>query len=315
MSSEKIVGVILSAGRGKRIDPFNTHYPKPMLPICNRPIMEYHIEYLKEVGITDILIVVGHLKEMILQTFGDGSRLGVNIRYVEQQQTLGIAHAVMQLEPYIHGPLFLFLGDIFYVPSDLGQIIRTFREKKASGVLAVKQESNPEAIFKNFSVAVDSEGKVLKVIEKPRYLVNNLKGCGIYLFGPEVFDAIRQTPRTAMRDEYEITNSIQILIDDGCSVYASEAVLWDLNITYPRDLLNCNCRWMKEKNLSAVISEKATLHQDCTVERSVIGDNVVVEKGIRIIRSLILPNTRVTSEEAIRDSILSENLSIQCPEE
>jgi len=312
MASDRLVGVILSAGMGSRIDPFNTHYPKPMLPICNRPILEYHIEQLKELGVTDVLVVVGYLKEMIIDTLGDGSRLGVRIRYVEQQQTLGIAHAVMQLESYIHSPFFLFLGDIFYVPTDLREMTTLFEDATASGILAVKREGDPEAILKNFSVDVDEEGRVHRVVEKPRYPINNLKGCGVYLFGPEVFDAIRQTPRTAMRDEYEITNSIQILIDSGRPVYASEVIRWDFNITYPKDLLDCNRMWMEMNGLSSVVSDKATLHPDCTVEDSVIGENVVVDNGIRILRSLVLPNTRVTSGEDVQDSILSEHSSIRC---
>ena len=312
MSSKDFVGVILSAGMGKRIDPFNTHYPKPMLPICNRPILEYHIDQLKELGVTDIIIVVGHLKEMIIEAVRDGSHLGVRIRYVEQQQTLGIAHAVMQLEQYIHGPFFLFLGDIFYVPTNLREITARFEETKASGILAVKREDDPEAILKNFSVDVDEDGRVHRVVEKPRFPINNLKGCGIYLFGPEVFDAIRQTPRTAMRDEYEITNSIQILIDSGRPVFASEVIRWDFNITYPKDLLDCNRMWMEMNGFSSVISENATLHPDCTVEDSVIGEGVVVENGIRIIRSLVLPNTRITSLEDIQDSILSGRSRIRC---
>ncbi|KPK59290.1 MAG: hypothetical protein AMS21_10050 [Gemmatimonas sp. SG8_38_2] len=283
-----------------------------MLPICNRPILEYHIEQLKELGVTDVLVVVGYLKEMIIDTLGDGSRLGVRIRYVEQQQTLGIAHAVMQLESYIHSPFFLFLGDIFYVPTDLREMTTLFEDATASGILAVKREGDPEAILKNFSVDVDEEGRVHRVVEKPRYPINNLKGCGVYLFGPEVFDAIRQTPRTAMRDEYEITNSIQILIDSGRPVYASEVIRWDFNITYPKDLLDCNRMWMEMNGLSSVVSEKATLHPDCTVEDSVIGENVVVDNGIRILRSLVLPNTRVTSGEDVQDSILSEHSSIRC---
>ena len=101
--STRPIGVILSAGKGSRIDPFNTRYPKPMLPIVNRPILEHQVEQMKSVGITEIVIVVGHLQEMIREHFGDGSRFGIQIRYVEQKQALGIAHAAMQLERYITG--------------------------------------------------------------------------------------------------------------------------------------------------------------------------------------------------------------------
>ena len=110
--SETPIGVILSAGKGSRIDPFNTHFPKPMLPILNRPIIEHQLDQMKAVGIREVIVVVGHLKEHIINHLGDGSRFGVAVRYVEQRSTLGIAHAVMQLEPHIDRHFLLYLGDI-----------------------------------------------------------------------------------------------------------------------------------------------------------------------------------------------------------
>src|SRR5687768_18424600 len=130
-SSPQYTGVILCAGKGSRIDPFNAHYPKPLLPIVNRPIMEHQIEHMKQLGIRDVILVVGHLKELVQEHFGDGSRLGIAIRYVEQRATLGIAHAVMQLEAHVDGPFLLFLGDIFYVPKDLGSMLRRSEERRA----------------------------------------------------------------------------------------------------------------------------------------------------------------------------------------
>ncbi len=309
---QRYVGVILSAGKGSRIDPFNAHYPKPMLPIVNRPIVEHQIEHMQGLGIRDVIIVVGHLKEYVQEYFGDGSRLGVSIRYVEQKQTLGIAHAVMQLERHIEGPFLLFLGDIFYVPKNLAAMVETFESGGVSAVLAVKREEDPTAIHKNFSVAVDDKLRVSKVVEKPRYLVNNLKGCGIYLFGPEIFDAIRQTPRTAMRDEYELTTSIQIFIQDGYWVKAAEVVDWDYNITLPWDLLDCNQRYLRQLGERNAVAPSAVVHQGARLDGAVIGERVTITRPIRIQNSVLLPDTRVDADEDLEDCILSREIRIRC---
>jgi len=308
----RYAGVILSAGKGSRIDPFNTQYPKPMLPIANRPIIEHQIAHMKELGITDVIIVVGHLKERIREHFGDGAALGVRISYVEQVQTLGIAHAVMQLERHVSTPFLLFLGDIFYVPKDLASMIRIFEGGGVSGVLAVQREEDPAVIQKNFAVVVDDKMRVSRVVEKPRYLVNNLKGCGIYLFGPEIFDAIRQTPRTALRDEYEITNAIQIFIDDGYWVKAAEVVAWDYNITFPGDLLDCNRKYLRAIGEDRVIAPTARVHPEARVSGAVVGNRVVVRHPIRIENAVILPDTVVEDTADLADCILSRDIRIRC---
>lgn len=310
--ANRYTGVILCAGKGSRIDPFNAHYPKPLLPILNRPIMEHQIEHMRDLGIRDVVLVVGHLKELVQAHFGDGSRLGVSIRYVEQRETLGIAHAVMQLERHIVGPFLLFLGDIFYVPKELHTMLEAFEAGGVSGVLAVKREEDATAIHKNFSVSVDDRLRVSRVVEKPRYLVNNLKGCGMYLFAPEIFDAIRQTPRTAMRDEYELTTSIQIFIDSGYWVKAAEVVDWDYNITLPWDLLDCNARFLAQTGQRNVIDPSAVVHKGARLEGAIVGERATITKPVRIARTIFLPDTRYDGDADLEDCILSRDIQIRC---
>ena len=94
--SSDLQGVILAAGKGTRIQPFSDHYPKPLLPVYDRPLLLWQVEAMRELGITDILIVIGHLGHRVVQALGDGSRWGVRIRYVEQEETLGIAQHALQ---------------------------------------------------------------------------------------------------------------------------------------------------------------------------------------------------------------------------
>src|SRR5262249_47254975 len=153
------------------------------------------------------------------------------LRYVEQGATLGIAHAVSRLEQYVSRPFFLFLGDIFFETSGLEAMAHALEPGKCDGALAVKQEPDPDAIKRNFVVHLGRSDFVTRVIEKPRYPRTTLKGCGLYLLDVTFFDAVRRTPRSAMRDEYEITDAIQIFIDDGFRVRALEVVKEDLNLT------------------------------------------------------------------------------------
>lgn len=305
MPNKKIVGAILAAGEGSRIKPLNLHFPKPLLPVGNKPIMEYQIEEMKKLGIDEIYVVIGHLGTRIKKYFDNGKKLGVKITYVKQEKRLGIAHAVGQLEAYIQDPFLLFLGDIFYVAKNLKKMINLFKKAKVGGVLAVKKEENPELIKRNFSLILGKNNQIKRVIEKPRYVINDLKGCGIYLFDLPIFDAIRNTPRTAMRDEYEITNAIQLLIDYGYKVYPAEVVEWDMNITFAQDLLDCNLFQLKRLKKRKIIAPTAKIHEQTRITNSVVGEKVVIKEGIRVVNSVILSGTKVLSKRDIIDSIVN----------
>ncbi|MCP4753548.1 MAG: hypothetical protein GY866_21885, partial [Proteobacteria bacterium] len=229
----------------------------------------------------------GHLGYSIARHFGEGESLGVRIRYVEQEETLGIAHAVGRLEPFITSPFLLFLGDIFFITDELTAMTSLLRERNASAVLAVKHEDDPSAIKRNFAVLLDDEGYVKRVIEKPRYVTNPLKGCGLYLFDLHIFDAIRRTPRTAMRDEYEITDAIQILVDDGFPVVVSDIVREDMNVSYPHDLLLCGLEELKHRKITSLVGEGGQLHPGVELDQAIIGDRVRISTPIRISQSLI----------------------------
>lgn len=308
--SEPPVGVILSAGKGSRIDPFNTHFPKPMLPICNRPIIAHQIDQMKELGIREIILVVGHLKDFIIEQLGDGSQFGVQIRYVEQRQTLGIAHAVMQLEKHIDRHFLLYLGDILYVPKDLQSMQEIAHRENAVIVLAAKRETDREAIYKNFLIDTDVRGRVSRVVEKPRYLVNDLKGCGIYYFAPDFFDAVRQTPRTALRDEYEITHSIQISIDMGHPVFVAPVVEWDLNITFPVDILVGNRFWRERLGETNIVDPTARVHDGAKLSGVVLGENTVVDSPVTLDNVVVLPDTTVNQD--LTDAVLYGEHVIRC---
>lgn len=312
MPSDAPSAVILAAGKGTRMHPFSNRYPKPALPICNKPLLQYQIEMFRSIGITDILIVIGHLGHEIAQKFGDGSALGVNIRYVEQAKLLGIAAAVGQLEPYMDSRFFLVLGDIFFSADNIQSMVARMDKLDASAVLAVKTEQDPAAIRRNFTVLYNDDESVRRVIEKPRHVTTRVKGCGLYLFHLNVFDAVRRTPRTAMRDEYEITDTIQIMIDDDLPVYADEVVEWDINLTFPQDVLDCNLFMLEKMGLENLVGDAARIHPDAELRNVVVGPGAVIEHPIRIRDTVIFEHTTVSSKNDIDRFVITPGHQIDC---
>jgi dTDP-glucose pyrophosphorylase len=309
---KKIVAVILAAGKGTRMHPFSNYYPKPALPICNKRVIQYSIEVFRDLGIREIFVVIGHLGHELAQALGNGEALGVKLRYVEQTKILGIAAALGQLESYISTPMFLVLGDIFFQAPNLSVMVDMMSERNASAVLAVKQENDPEAIRRNFTVLQDEGGRVRRVIEKPRYVPSHIKGCGLYLFDLPVFDAVRRTPRTAMRDEYEITDTIQIMVDDGLPVYTADVVKWDVNLTSPADVLTCNLFELQRLGLEKLVGTGATIHPGAKLRNVVIGDRATVRHPIAISNSVIFPDTVVASEIDFDRFIITPEVHIDC---
>lgn len=305
--ASKYSGVILAAGKGSRIEPLSSSFPKPMLPVCNKPIIQYQIDSMIDLGIKEIFIVCGQLKEVFQRHLEDGRKLGISIRYIEQEKPLGIAHALAKVEAFVKIPFLLFLGDILYITRDLRKMLDLFENRQAGGVLAVKQEPEPEYIKRNYAVLLHESGMVRRVVEKPRYISNNLKGCGIYFFDLPIFDAVRRTPRTAMRDEYEITSSIQILIDDGYPVYPAEVIEWDMNITVVDDLILSNLKMLDFLNKEKEIGENVSLHSKAKVIHSVIGDDVTIEHPITVQDSVVMPGTRVEERKDIKNSLVAND--------
>jgi len=310
--TSELIGVILAAGRGTRMYPFNLKIPKPLLPVCNKPLLEYQIEAMVSLGIKKLVIVIGHLGFELTRQLGDGSRFGLSIEYYEQERLLGIAHAVGQLEPQIQGPFLLMLGDIFFQFDNLESIVIEMQCKQAAAVLAVREEEDAAAVRKNFAILLDEEGYVQRVIEKPRYSKSRLKGCGLYLFAPSIFDAIRRTPRSAMRDEYEITDSIQILIDDDLPVAVSRCVTWDMNLTSPSDLLECSLRVMASTNRQNVVDSRARVHPGASLDRTVVGNDAEIANAVTVTNTVVFPRTRVVSTKNVDRMIFTPDDVIDC---
>lgn len=311
---DRMVGVILAAGKGARMYPFSERSPKPILPILNRPLLAHQIEVMRDSGIADIHIVVGHLGYQVSAAFGDGSQYGVRIHFVEQESTLGLAHAVGALESRVQVPFLLMLGDIyFHLKAPLRPLCEQVLSGEINANLVSMYEPDPAMVRRNFVIQADERGRVHRVIEKPRYVDSQLKGCGLYVFDPHIFDAIRRTPRTAMRDEYEITDSIQILINDGYVVHHQPIVERDLNLTRPDDLLTINLIELGRSGLPRLVADTVTAPEGTRIERSVVGNGVVIRHPIRITNSVIMPNVVVDATTDLDSVVMDGEHTVYCP--
>jgi dTDP-glucose pyrophosphorylase len=306
------MGVILAAGKGTRMRPFSEHWPKPILPVLNKPLMAYQLEMMAGMGIRRVVVVIGHLGHEVVRALGDGSDYGVEIHYVEQDEMLGIAHAVSRLEAHVDRSFFLFLGDIFFVTENLDEMRSRFEQGNLGGVLACKREPDLEAMKRNFAVIAGDDGVVSRVVEKPRHPRTDLKGCGIYLFDQSFFDAVRRTPRTALRNEYEITDSIQIFLDDGYAVEAAEVVKADMNVSYPKDLLELNLLLLEQSGEGQYIAEGVKIGSNSSVSRSVVMAGADIGDGAQLEDCLLFPGAKVPPGRMRRHTIFTADSEIRC---
>ncbi|MEK6959947.1 MAG: nucleotidyltransferase family protein [Nanoarchaeota archaeon] len=202
--------VILAAGIGKRLQPITHEYPKAMVTVKGKPILQKIIEDLKDCGITDIIVVVGYLKERIEQHFGDGGRFGVHLSYSVQHEQLGTGHAVLQAEHFFSikdKDFILMFGDCWVGKDAIKKIIHS---RPGIGVLGAARVDHPE----RFGV-IESDGQRIKsVIEKPKYPPSDLAVSGVFRLPTSIFNALHTIPKS-IRGEYELPHAYMLLIKEG----------------------------------------------------------------------------------------------------
>lgn len=291
MVGNRMQGVVLAAGRGTRFQPLTAVGPKPLQPVCNKPIIQYQLEAMRDAGIRDVAIVIGPTSRAIADYFGNGQWLGMVLTYVEDPNPAGIASSLSYAEPWISGPFALFLGDIFMALDGFDAAL-ALMDGGAAGVVVVREDS-ADHVRQNFSVDLHPDGRIRRVIEKPADPPTLLKGIGLYVFTPAIFDAIRRTPRSALRNEVELTDAIQTLVGMGLPVYPSQCVKWDINVTRPEDLLACNLKLLRELEQQSLVGPGAQVHAGAQLLDSVVGNDAVVEAPTVFEECLILPGVDV----------------------
>lgn len=177
--------IILAGGKGTRLRPLTTHLPKPMVPLLNRPCMEYSIKLLKKHGITDIGVTIQYLGDEIKDYFGDGSKWGVSIQYFEETMPLGTAGGVKNAEGFLDERFLVISGDAL-TDFDLTRAIRFHEEKQAMVTMLMKEVDDPT----EYGVIMSDEaGRISRFLEKPSWnqVFSNTVNTGIYILEPEIF--------------------------------------------------------------------------------------------------------------------------------
>jgi UDP-N-acetylglucosamine diphosphorylase/glucosamine-1-phosphate N-acetyltransferase len=222
--------VILAAGEGKRMRPLTYERPKVMLPIAGKPLIEHLLEEVKEVGINDFIFVVGYHDETIRDYFGKGEKWDVNIQYVMQKTQLGTADALRRTEGLVEDKFLMLNGDTIVSTDDIGRVIT----EDVNITLGVIEVRNPE----DYGV-VETEGeRITKIHEKMRKPPSNLINAGVYLLDENIFKALSKTAKSK-RGELELTDSLQLLIEDGNDIFWKRIEHW-IDVSYPWDLLAVN---------------------------------------------------------------------------
>jgi UDP-N-acetylglucosamine diphosphorylase/glucosamine-1-phosphate N-acetyltransferase len=269
-----MTAVILAAGEGTRMRPLTCVRPKVMLPLANKPIMEHLLVEAKKAGITEFVFVVGYHNEQLRDYFGNGEKWGVDIGYVSQRKQLGTADAVKMVEGSVDGNFLLANGDVIVKSQDLEKIMQA--KCTAMGVTKVEDA-------RDLGVVEISGTKVVHINEKTEKPPSDMANAGIYLFTPEIFGAISRTPKSP-RGEYEITDSLQLMIDEGHNICYHEISSW-LDLGYPWDLLpanECLLGGIEAQNLGEIE------HNVVVKGKVSIGENTIVRSGSYIAGPVII---------------------------
>lgn len=311
---DETVGVILAAGEGQRMGEISALYPKPVLPVCNHPLVCSHMHLFQQLGIARVIVVVGHQKQKVIDVATDYCPHGMSLTFIEQKERLGIAHALQQTREVTAGAnLVVVLGDTYFIVDDIKAGLDRLKSGFVDGVgcvLSVRKVQDPEMIRRECTVRFDSEGCLEEILEKPVQPFNDLKPCGIYFFSPAIFDAIEYTNPSALRGEVEITDSIQSLVDLGYTVVSAPTVHWDRNINYPGDLLISNLVELRRRGLDNLVGDGFSSHEETRLKESVVGHNVTIHSPARILRSLILDNTELDEHGEFRDCVIGYRFAI-----
>ena len=236
-SSEWLKALILAGGRGKRLNSLTEKENKCMLEFEGMPLIEYSLENALRIGVSEIIIVVGHLAERIINTYGNSYK-DTRIRYCIQREQLGLVHAIETAKGAMDGSDFiLLLGDEFFRNGNHEPLLETFSRDDVFAVCGVIKVDNRKYIDKTYSILFDKESKrIFRLIEKPRNPINNMMGSGNIIFRNQIFDYVKETPINQKRGEKELPDLVQCAIDDGKKVVYDVLAYEYVNVNTPEDI-------------------------------------------------------------------------------
>jgi bifunctional UDP-N-acetylglucosamine pyrophosphorylase/glucosamine-1-phosphate N-acetyltransferase len=322
--------VILAAGEGKRTRPLTYTRPKVMLPIGNKPILEWNLQNALNAGLKEFIFVIGYKSEMVRNFFGNGEKWGAHIEYVNQSEALGTAHAIGMIEKFVEDFVVL-CGDTIFGQNEIKKIA----EKRKTSIGLTKAESAHQ-----YGIVDIDRKKVIKIYEKMEEPFSDIINAGIYFFQHNIFDFIKKTDKSP-RGEYEITESINLFLrkEDMEYIFLNE---WR-DVVYPWHLIDANEEVLKKihKKVDGEIEENVTIKGNVIVGRNStilsrsyiegpavignnckvgpncyirpytsIGDGCHIGNACEVKNSIIMNNSNIPHQNYVGDSIIGENCNL-----
>jgi len=321
--------VILAAGEGKRMHPLTFTRPKVMLQIANRPILEWNLLNAISAGIKDFIFVVGYKSEMVRNYFGNGEKWDVSISYVNQVKALGTAHAIGMVDRFVDDFIVL-CGDTIFGIDDIKNI---GNKNMSIGLLEVENAEE-------YGIVDIKDGKLIKIYEKMNNPISNVINAGIYHFDRSIFDFIKKTSKS-QRGEYEITDSINLLVNDF-DIQGIFLKDWR-DVVFPWQLLDANEEVLKKIEITnngniednviikgnviigkntvirsgsyikgpVIIGDGCKIGPNCYIRPcTAIGDNCHVGNACEVKNSIIMNNSNVPHQNYVGDSIIGSNCNL-----
>lgn len=293
-------GIVLCAGQGTRMQPFTFTLPKTLLPLGNRPILDFCIQKLIDVGIVEICVVINPFQKSIAEYLKKYSH-SCSITVIYQTEQLGISHGLKMAQSFLgNDPFILLLGDnLINEPLDL--LMKTFEEKGSQGTIYLTAVDNPQ----DFGIA-EIEGETIKsLVEKPLESKSNLAVIGAYLFDQTIFDAINQIA-PSQRGELEITDAIQKMISDGRKVTFSITRKPYFDVGTLDRWLKAN-EWVLHQQLgSRNTSNSTTIIENCTIQ-----EPVVIGEGCVLKNAVVGPNVSIQNDCTLMDCTISDSICME----
>jgi UDP-N-acetylglucosamine diphosphorylase/glucosamine-1-phosphate N-acetyltransferase len=327
-------GVILAAGEGRRCRPLTQTRSKVMLPVRNQPFMEHVILALAANGVRDLYVVVGYQKERVMDYFEDGVDFGVRITYIEQNELLGTAHALLKAKPYMDEDFLVVNGDNLFDRRSIKELISA---KGDNVILAALRQNTGE-----YGVLMVENQKVKAIIEKPGKPCAGILNTGAYRFSPDIFEELSKTP-ISERGSYELTDTISQMITEGKEIVPliSKGIWADAIFAW--DLLKANslALGMNDTKISGILEDGARISgyveigegsiirsgsylvgpvcigEDCDIGPNAtllpstsVGDSVRIGSNSEIRNSIIMDDARIGSGTIISDSVVGASCTL-----
>jgi len=304
-------GLILSGGKGTRLRPLTHTSAKQLVPVANKPVLFYGIEAMAAAGIRDVGIVIApETGAEIREAVGDGSRFGLELEYIEQDEPLGLAHAVLTAEPFLDGsPFVVYLGDNL-LRDGIVDLVETFRGEQPDALILLTPVPDPE----HYGVAELDDGRVSRLVEKPKEPRTNLALVGVYMFTPAIFDAARAI-EPSWRGELEITDAIQTLVDRGLRVDPHIVHGWWKDTGQVQDMLEANrlilddlAEHVDGELIDTRVEGRVVIEAGARLERATVRGPAIVGRGSRISDAYIGPYTAIGDEVTIEKAELEHSI-------